>query len=288
MASFGEEEAKFYRENGYAVIKGFLSEDECRLLREKMAAVISEEDFSQHPVITFSTEDQKQKQIQEEYFLTSGDKVRYFFEEGAVDKESKKVSVPIPQAINKIGHALHVHVDQFRDLTMSERVKNVARGLGLKNPVIPQGMYIFKQPRIGGVVTPHQDSTFLYTTPNSLVGFWIPLEDADIENSCLWFVPKSHDREPSRRLRMMTKNGALTTQIEGEEREEPKENYKACPVPKGSLVLIHGNVLHKSEPNVSNRSRHVYTFHLYDAGTSEWSKDNWLQPTSSVPFPALY
>ena len=288
MASFSEEEVRGFRENGYAVIKDFLSEDECQLLRDKMASVISEEDFSQHPVITFSTQDQDQKQIKEEYFLTSGDKVRYFFEEGAVDKDNGKVAVPIPQAINKIGHALHVHVNEFKEITKSERVKSIARALGLQNPVIPQAMYIFKQPRIGGSVTQHQDSSFLYTTPNSLVGFWIALEDAEIENSCLWFVPKSHDREPSRRLKRMTKNGALTTKIEGEEIEESQSSYKACPVPKGSLVLIHGNVLHKSEPNVSNRSRHVYTFHLYDAGTSEWSKDNWLQPTSSVPFPALY
>ena len=39
-------------------------------------------------------------------------------------------------------------------------------------------MYIFKQPKIGGEVVCHQDSTFLYTKPESVVGFWVALEDA--------------------------------------------------------------------------------------------------------------
>ena len=287
MASFGKEEARRFTEDGYAVVEDFLSERECQILRDKMASIITQEDFSQHPIMTFNTQDNDRMGIQE-YFLTSGDKIRYFFEEGALNKEKGKITIPIPQAINKIGHALHVHVKEFKDVTLSERVRGVARALGLVNPVIPQAMYIFKQPHIGGIVTPHQDSTFLYTTPHSLIGFWIALEDADIENSCLWFVPKSHHREPTRRFKRVTEEGVLATKMEGEEEEVGESEYKPCPVRKGSLVLIHGNVLHKSEPNVSNRSRHVYTFHLYDAGTSKWSKDNWLQPSPTIPFPTLY
>ena len=42
-------------------------------------------------------------------------------------------------------------------------------------------MYIFKQPKIGGEVVCHQDSTFLYTEPESAVGFWVAIEDATIE-----------------------------------------------------------------------------------------------------------
>jgi phytanoyl-CoA hydroxylase len=50
-------------------------------------------------------------------------------------------------------------------------------------------MYIFKQPRIGGEVTCHQDSTFLYTEPIAIAGLWFALEDATVENGCLWAVP---------------------------------------------------------------------------------------------------
>lgn len=41
-------------------------------------------------------------------------------------------------------------------------------------------------------VVPHQDATFLNTTPMKLYGLWIALEDATLENGCLWFMPGSH------------------------------------------------------------------------------------------------
>ena len=109
-----------------------------------------------------------------DYFLESGDKVRYFFEEGAVDKEGKIVA-DIDRAFNKIGHALHFKDDVFQKYTFEPRIQQIARDVGLKQPAVPQSMYIFKQPGIGGEVVAHQDSTFLYTNPLSTTGFWIPL-----------------------------------------------------------------------------------------------------------------
>jgi phytanoyl-CoA hydroxylase len=60
-------------------------------------------------------------------------------------------------------------------------------------------MYIFKQPLIGDAVTSHQDSTFLHTTPRTTcLGLWLALQDATLENGCLWARPGSH-LEPVRR-----------------------------------------------------------------------------------------
>lgn len=50
------------------------------------------------------------------------------------------------------------------------------------------------------VVVEHQDSTFLCTTPDSLVGFWIALDDATLENGCLWVIPGSHKAGLHKRL----------------------------------------------------------------------------------------
>jgi phytanoyl-CoA hydroxylase len=51
---------------------------------------------------------------------------------------------------------------------------------------------MLQQPRIGGEVAIHQDSTFLYTDPPTVVGLWIALEDATKENGCLWTIPGEH------------------------------------------------------------------------------------------------
>ena len=44
----------------------------------------------------------------------------------------------------------------------------------------------------------------------------------------------------------------------------------------GPLILLHGQLPHRSDPNTSDRSRHAYTLHLVDGG-AEYPADNWLQ-----------
>lgn len=57
----------------------------------------------------------------------------------------------------------------------------------------------------------------------------------------------------------------------------------------GTCIIIHGNVVHKSEPNRSNKSRHAYTFHVIETENNvKYSEDNWLQPPKDKPFPVLF
>lgn len=61
----------------------------------------------------------------------------------------------------------------------------------------------------------------------------------------------------------------------GEEAQEGE--YTLGEVKAGSLVLIHGNLLHKSEKNVSRKGRMIYTFHVIE-GEAVYDGRNWLQP----------
>lgn len=60
-----------------------------------------------------------------------------------------------------------------------------------------------------------------------------------------------------------------------------------CPVKKGSLVLIHGFVVHSSEANKSSKSRHAYTFHVMETDNVHYSEKNWLQYPKGESFPVL-
>ena len=74
-----------------------------------------------------------------------------------------------------------------------QNCQEIARLLGTQSPRVAQSMYIFKQPKLGGVVIEHVDSSYLHTKhPESLLGVWIALDPARVENGCLWFVPGSH------------------------------------------------------------------------------------------------
>jgi len=138
-------------------------------------------------------------------------------------------------------------------------------------------------------VPPHQDSTFLYTDPPSAVGFWYALEDATEENGCLSFLPGSHKQAEVAKRFVRRKDGKGTEFIDnpgqrfpagdnyGKEAEGEGE-YVIGEVKAGTLVLIHGNLLHKSEKNVSQKGRIIYTFHVIEGADAVYDERNWLQP----------
>lgn len=102
-------------------------------------------------------------------------------------------------------------------------------------------MYIFKQPGIGGEVVPHQDNSFLYTEPTTCTGLWLALEDANTTNGCLWAIPGSH------------KNGLVRRFLRGDKGvyfDQPspayeKKDFVPIEVKAGSLVVIHGDLIHQ-------------------------------------------
>lgn len=52
-------------------------------------------------------------------------------------------------------------------------------------------------------MVPHQDSTFLYTTPDTTIGVWIALEDSTVDNGCLWTLPGEHAKGVRRRMQVI-------------------------------------------------------------------------------------
>jgi ectoine hydroxylase-related dioxygenase (phytanoyl-CoA dioxygenase family) len=59
-------------------------------------------------------------------------------------------------------------------------------------------------------------------------------------------------------------------------------------VSKGSVILLHGDLVHFSGHNHSAESRHAYTLHLIEGHNNNWSKDAWLQRTPELPFRRYY
>src|SRR6185369_10136370 len=177
-----------YHRDGFLVLEDFVSAKACDALRRRAEDLVR--DFDPRGVVSiFST--REQTRTSDDYFLESGDKIRFFFEENAFNadgtlRQSKE------RSINKIGHALHDLDPVFEEFSRRPNIKNLVRELGVSDPLLLQSMYIFKQPNIGGEVTCHQDGTFLFTEPLRVLGLWFALEDATTENGCLWAIPGGH------------------------------------------------------------------------------------------------
>jgi len=285
------EELEKFDKDGYLVIKNFLSLAECAKLMNECGEMINKNNFVEEvkkQTVAINTDNT--------YFITSNDKIRPFLEKKAVEmiEQSKNTNEDVGDKIfNKIGHALHALNPVFEEVTFSDRVKDLFRSLKYENPIVCQSMYIFKQPFIGDEVHAHQDGSYLYVEPLKLAGIWIALEDGTLENGCLSFIPGSHKTHGllTRFIRNPNKEEFAKGKFLMYTNETPKHDanaFVAEPVKAGDAILIHGTVIHKSEKNLSPKSRHVYTFHVYDrAKNAEWAKENWIEETKTA-FVTLY
>jgi len=306
----------------------------------------NDENQQEEKVTSFGT-GEAQNKARGDPFLESADKVSYFAEPTALDPESGSLKPEFRDtdkkmlALCKAGHGLHlpplfrnvadesekpdekksdseddtnqnVH-GPFFDYTSSSKLRDLVLSLGWKDPVVPQSMYIFKNPKVGGAVHSHQDSTFLYTTPRqTCLGLWLALDDATLKNGALWVRAGSH-REPVRRqflrnpkhqsdasepkltFKVHDENpevqweGATPKSVEvvageetgGDDRdfEISSLNFVPVEVKAGDLLVFCGTLDHFSLPNFSEEQRHTFQLHLVEGPNAgvEWSPSNWLQ-----------
>ena len=107
---------------------------------------------------------------------------------------------------------------------------------------------VYKKPETAREFPWHQDNGYIRVEPQEYVTCWLALEDATIENGCIWVLPGSH------------RQGVV------EHKDTPigKQGYLgddkgiAAPVKKGSMIVFSSLLLHRSGPNLSNDTRKAY------------------------------
>lgn len=259
-----------YDRDGFLLLPAFRSAADLAAVRQRAEAIVR--DFRPDAGTgVFSTRDPAK--TADAALIASADAVHCFFEEEAHDADGR-LTVPLERAINKIGHALHDRDPVFERFSHGADLAALAADLGLAEPQVWQSQLIFKQPAIGGEVRWHQDATFFVTEPVSVTTFWFALEDADVDNGCLWAQPGGH-RGPLRE-RFVRDGG--TMRLEPLDRTPWPTQDSAVPLPcaAGTLVVFHGLLPHYSAPNRSPRRRMAYTLHVTD-GRSAYAPTNWLQ-----------
>ena len=276
--TFTDGQQAAWRRDGFVVLPGAVAVDRCRELMARAEAIVDE--FDPATVSIFTTHEQTR--TTDRYFLDSASRISCFFEEAAFDPEGR-LRRPKAESINKIGHALHDLDPTFDAFSRQTAIAGAAASVGFARPLLVQSMYIFKGPHIGGEVACHQDAAFLYTEPSSVVGFWVALQDATIENGCLWAQPGGHRGPLRRRFVADPTSGARFEELDPSPLPAPGgPELVPLEAPAGTLVVLHGQLPHWSDVNRSERGRHAYAVHVVD-GAARYPADNWLQRGRSLP-----
>ena len=265
-----------FRDAGVLVLRDFVSTEACNALRARAAELVAGFDPAEVRSVFSTTE---QTQLDDDYFIESGDKIRFFLESDAFADDGT-LRQEKQHCLNKMGHAMHDLDPVFDRFSRNPDLAEAARRIGFADPVLLQSMYIFKPPNIGGEVVCHQDSTYIYTEPESCVGFWFALEDATLDNGCMQFIPGAH-KLPLKQRNYRGPDGKLVTETL-DETPWPEENKLPAEAQAGTLVIFDGRAPHLSAANRSTRSRHAYTLHVIDR-RCHYPANNWLQRSDDLP-----
>lgn len=266
---------EFYDANGYVVLKNHAAEASTKALQDSAEEIIEAFRRDSKPAPTFKSGDKGRSG--DDQFLSSASNITCFLEE---EQENTSAS---QQSVNKIGHALHDLHETFRKFSYGPAVQSVAACMGLRNGVIAQSMYIVKGARVGGAVPPHRDATFVPSgtgRAGDCMAFWWALQRATLENGCLHVVPGSH--VDGVRLRRFVRTEDDQVSFHGSpDCTYDDERYVPLPVEQGDVVLMHGAVVHRSERNFSEASRHAYSIHVVADGLAHGC---WLRRSDDLPF----
>lgn len=127
-----------------------------------------------------------------------------------------------------------------------------------------QSMLFLKPPRFPGQAW-HQDEIYIPTRDRSLTGAWIALDDAEVENGCLWILPGSH----AKGYLYPQRDHGNPVEFDFAQESYGFDDSGEVPVecPAGSVVFFNGYLLHRSRKNRSNHYRRVLVNHYMNANS---------------------
>ena len=123
-----------------------------------------------------------------------------------------------------------------------------------------QGVY--KPARSGGEVRWHQDNDYFKVAENRSISVWLALDDATIENGCMWYLPRHHQRllQHEQLWDTSEKKGFYLAIPEIDE-----STAVAAEVQSGNFAIHHCLMPHRSLKNESRQPRRGLAMHFMDA-----------------------
>ena len=234
-----------YKEKGYLVMPGLFSGSEIALLRKETADI----------------------------FRGRRGKVEGMIEveESISDEEVLKKYVAI--------HCPHKLSPVIYEMLFHRGVLDVLKGIVGPDVKCMQSMLFVKGPGKAGQSW-HQDEFYIPTRDKSLVGVWIAIDDATIENGCLWIIPG----RPGYIMRRVQNNSNEYADVDTVDTTGYEQDKIPVEVKSGAVVFFNGYTLHSSQRNkTTNCFRTALVNHYMSADSMlPWDQDGNLPATEDL------
>ena len=132
-----------------------------------------------------------------------------------------------------------------------------------------QEMALVKPPGIGAAKPWHQDASyFMVRDPAHVIGTWIALDAATLDNGCMQFIPRSQLEGPAPHIQESLASCCIRPE------RLSKKPVVAVPMQPGDAVIFHGLIQHFTDDNRSANRRRALQFHFCSLGAAWGTMDD--------------
>ncbi len=159
---------------------------------------------------------------------------------------------------------------RLMELSRHEGIVDVVRRMMGDEPDLLQDMALLKPAKVGREKPWHQDCAYFNVpTDTVVVGVWIALDPATLENGCLHVIPGSHKAGPHPHFKVRDWQICDTDVMVGQ----------GVPVPldPGGLLFWHGLTHHGSPANRSAFGRRGIQLHYQPSGVGRLTKEERME-----------
>ena len=176
-------------------------------------------------------------------------------------------------------HMPHRTLELAERFLLHPRIVDVLEALIGPDVLALQTMLFFKQPSQAGQGF-HQDSYYIPTQPDTLIGAWLAIDRATEENGCLWMTPGSQQEPIYPDCDGVTQQGdTILGDIEAIKSASHPDTEKntlaqialryekevAVPAEPGDVIFFGGHLFHRSHRNRASYSRRAFVSHYCNA-----------------------
>jgi ectoine hydroxylase-related dioxygenase (phytanoyl-CoA dioxygenase family) len=225
----GEEQVRFYEENGYVQLSHVLRQDEIEALRRALEVAVED-----------------RKRLQENW----GPRM---------DEGYAKVFL---QMVN-----VWERYPAIEEYVLSTRVGGIARRLTRARSVrLWHDHALIKYPKDSKATAWHQDKVYWPMRENGALSCWMALDDVTVEKGCMWFLPGSHKLGPLNPVDLGNAGESdLLRLLPAGQREGVRP--VVIEMKAGSCTFHNGLTFHYAGPNTTDTPRRAMVTIFMPAGT---------------------